>query len=57
MVALTCDFHVFATGFATRISAVFLPSRYLAKTRYVRTHLGFLLRHVESFQFQCVSIR
>jgi hypothetical protein len=48
MVALTCDLHVFASCVATRLSAVFFPICYSAKTRDVCAHFGALIWHFHS---------
>jgi hypothetical protein len=48
MIALTRDFHVFASLVTTGFSAVLLPIRHIAQARYVRTSLGLLIPHFGS---------
>jgi hypothetical protein len=48
MVALTRDFHVFASCVATGFSTVFFSIRHIAQARYVRALLGLLTRHLGS---------
>jgi hypothetical protein len=48
MVALTRDFHVFASRVTTGFSAVFFSIRHIAQARYVRALLGLLIRHFGS---------
>ena len=48
MVALTRDFHVFASRVTTGFSAVFFSIRHIAQARYVRAFLGPLIRHFGS---------
>jgi len=60
MVALTCDLHVFASRFATRLSAVFFPIFYSAKTRDVCAHFRLLIRHYDcvlSIQIHLLLLR
>ena len=45
MVALTRDFHVFASGVTTRISAVLFSIAYIAKAWDVRALFRLLIRH------------
>jgi hypothetical protein len=45
MVALTGDFHIFASGVTTDFSAIFFPIRHMAQARYVRAFLGLSIRH------------
>jgi hypothetical protein len=52
MVALTGDFHVFTSGFSTRVSAVLLSISYITKTWYVRAFFGVLSRHYQFRPFQ-----
>jgi hypothetical protein len=51
MVALTRDFHVFASGVTTGFTAILLAIAYIAQARYVRALLGFLIRHYDSILF------
>lgn len=48
MIALTRDFHVFASGVTTGFTAVLLAIRYIAQARYVCALLGFLICHYDS---------
>jgi hypothetical protein len=48
MIALTCDFRVFASRVTTGFSAKFFPIRYIAQARYVCALLGILIRHYDS---------
>jgi hypothetical protein len=48
MVALTRDFHVFASRVTTGFSAVLLSIRHIAQARYVCALLGLLIRHFGS---------
>jgi len=48
MVALTRDFHVFASRVTTDFSTVFFSIRHIAQARYVRAFLGPLIRHFGS---------
>jgi hypothetical protein len=52
MIALTRDFHIFASGVTTGFSAVFFSIRYNAQARQVRAHLGLLIRHYDFRPFQ-----
>jgi hypothetical protein len=51
MIALTCDFNVFASRVTAGLSAVFFSVRHITQARYVRTLLGHLIRHVGSILF------
>jgi hypothetical protein len=60
MVALTRDFHVFASRVTTRVSAVLFSIWYIAQAWYVRALSRLLIRHDSSvfsarFTF-CVNI-
>ncbi len=48
MVALTRDFHVFASRIAARLSAVFFSIPHIAKAWYVRALLRLTIRHFNS---------
>src|SRR5258708_14345436 len=55
MVALTRDFHVFASCIAARLSAVFFSIRHIAKAWYVRALLRLTIRHCQFCPFErCV---
>jgi hypothetical protein len=49
MVALTRDFHVFASRVTADFSAVFLSICYVTETWYVRALVHPLIRHFDSF--------
>jgi hypothetical protein len=51
MVALTCDFHGFASRVTTDFSAVFFSIWYITQTWYVRAFVRPLIRHFDSFPF------
>lgn len=46
MIALTRDFHVFASRVTTGFSAVFLSISYIAQARYVRALSYLFVRHL-----------
>ena len=55
MVALTRDFHVFASRVTADFSAVFFSICYITQTCYVRAFVGPLIRHFDSFPFVVTS--
>jgi hypothetical protein len=54
VVALTGDFHVFASCVTTRFSAIFFSIRYIAQARYVCARLGLSVRHYDSVLFRSI---
>ena len=48
MIALTCDFYVFASRVTARFSTVFFSISHIAKTWYVRAFVCLLIRHKKS---------
>jgi hypothetical protein len=47
MVALTRDFHVFASRVTTRLPAVFFSNWYIAKAWYVRAFFRLMISHYQ----------
>jgi len=54
MIALTRDFHVFASCVTTGFSAIFFSVRYIAQARDVCALLGFVICHYDSVLFTFV---
>jgi hypothetical protein len=52
MVALTRDFHVFASRVAARFSAVFFSNWYIAQARYVRALSHLFIYHLRFLPFR-----
>jgi hypothetical protein len=52
MIALTCDFYVFASRVTARFSTVFFSISHIAKTWYVRALFCLLIRHKKSGPFE-----
>jgi hypothetical protein len=55
MIALTCDFHVFASRVATGFSAVFFSSWYIAQARYMRALFHLFICHYDSVLSKLLS--
>ena len=55
MVALTRDFHVFASRVTADFSAVFFSIGHITQTWYVRAFVGPLIRHFDPFPFVVIS--
>jgi hypothetical protein len=61
MIALTRDFHVFASRVTTGFSAVLFSFRHIAQARYMRALLSLLIRHfgpvLSGFYFDPAALR
>ena len=57
MVALTRDFHVFASRVTARLSAVFFSITHIAKAWYVRALLRLTIRHFQFRPFERCVLR
>jgi hypothetical protein len=49
VIALTGDFHIFASRVTTALAAVLSSNWYIAQARYVRALFRLLIRHDDSF--------
>jgi hypothetical protein len=54
MIALTRDFHIFASRLTADFSAVFFSIRHTAQARYVRTLFAILTRHFRFRSFRMI---